>query len=180
LFCPHFHLPLQSGDDQILKRMHRPYSRDLFRQLVLTIKTLLPQAAVGADILVGFPGEDDPSFTNTLQLVEMLPLTYLHVFPFSPRPGTPACNYTEQLPSAVIKGRTAQIRAIGAAQKEAFLRSSLGQKTDVLVETRRDASTGLLKGLTTNYLTVLLEGGDHYLNTVVPAVIQDLHDAGRL
>jgi threonylcarbamoyladenosine tRNA methylthiotransferase MtaB len=176
IFCPHFHLPLQSGDDTILKRMHRPYTRDLFRQQVLAIKTRMPQAAVGADVLVGFPGEGDHSFANTARLIEELPLSYLHVFPFSSRPGTPACDYPDQIPPQVIKQRTARIREIGLKKKRVFMRSAVGQQAAVLVETRRDTATGRLKGLTPNYLSVLLEGGDRHMNTVVPAVVEGVHN----
>ncbi len=180
IFCPHFHLPLQSGDDTILRRMHRPYTRDLFQQQVRAIKTRMPRASVGADVLVGFPGEADHAFANTTRLLEELPLSYLHVFPFSRRPGTPACDYPDQISPQVIKQRTARIRAIGLEKKQAFMRSSVGQKTSVLVETRRDPPTGRLKGLTTNYLTLLLEGDDRHMNTVVPAVVEGVHDAKSL
>ena len=180
LFCPHFHLPLQSGDDTILSRMHRPYSRDLFRERVAYIKHRLPRAAVGADVLVGFPGEDEAAFNQTCQLIEDLPLTYLHVFPFSARPGTPAATYSEQVSADIAKGRTARVRAIGNAKKQAFLQSSLGRKTEVLVESRRDTATGLLKGLTPDYLTVLLESPDELMNTIVPVTIKRIWDGNRL
>jgi len=180
IFCPHFHLPLQCGDDTILRRMHRPYTRDLFLQQVRAIKTCLPQASVGADVLVGFPGENEHAFANTSQLIEELPLSYLHVFPFSGRPGTPAGNYPDQIPPQVIKQRTARIRAIGLEKKRAFMRSAVGQNAAVLVETRRDAVTGHLKGLTANYLTVLLQGDDRSMNTIVPVVIEAVHNDGSL
>jgi len=180
IFCPHFHLPLQSGDDTILKRMHRPYTHDLFRQQVLAIKNRMPQAAVGADVLVGFPGEDGHSFDNTAQLIEELPLSYLHVFPFSRRPGTPACDYPDQIPPKVIKQRTARIRDIGLKKKRVFMRNAVSQQAAVLVETRRDTGTGLLKGLTPDYLSVLLEGDDLHMNTVVPVVIESVYNEGNL
>jgi len=176
IFCPHFHLPLQSGDDTILKKMHRPYTRDLFRQQVLAIKNRMPQAAIGADVLVGFPGEDDHCFGNTAQLIEELPLSYLHVFPFSRRPGTPACDYPDQIAPQVIKQRTARIREIGLEKKQVFMRSAVGQQAAVLVETRRDTGTGRLKGLTPNYLSVLLEGDDCHMNTVVSVVIESVYN----
>lgn len=180
VFCPHFHLPLQSGDDTILKKMHRPYTRDLFRRTVETIKARIPHASVGADVLVGFPGEDQRAFDNTARLIETLPLSYLHVFPFSARPGTPAAGYPDQIGADVIKQRTAQIRALGAGKKTAFMRAVIGCRAAVLVESRRDAATGRLKGLSANYLSVLLEGGDQFMNTIVPVVIQDIHDAAHL
>lgn len=84
VFCNHFHIPLQSGDDEILKRMHRPYDSALFEELVLKIKRQIPDACIGADTIIGFPGETDDQFENTFRLIERLPLTYLHVFPYSP------------------------------------------------------------------------------------------------
>ena len=180
VFCPHFHLPLQSGDDGILENMHRPYGRDLFQEKVLNIKSRMPEAAVGADVLVGFPGEDKHAFANTVRLLEALPLTYLHGFPFSRRPGTPACDYPDQIAPHLIKERCAEIRTIGAAKKQAFMQNAAGQPAEVLVETRRDAATGLLKGLTGNYLTVLLAGGDRHMNTIVPVLLRNVQVPGGL
>lgn len=180
IFCAHFHLPLQSGDDAILKRMHRPYSRDFFRQRVATIAARLPRAAIGADVLIGFPGEDDRSFEKTAGLLEELPISYLHVFPYSRRPGTPAFDYPNQVPPQVAKERTAHIRAIGNRKKQAFLKKAIGQKTEVLVENRRDRATGRLKGLSGNYLSILLDGEDRRMNTIAPAIVQDMDDTGRL
>lgn len=180
ILCPHFHLPLQSGDDAILKKMHRPYTRDLFRQQVMAIHSRMPQAAVGADVLVGFPGEDDRAFANTARLLEELPLSYLHVFPFSRRPGTPACDYPDQVDTKIIKQRTARIRAIGRGKKQAFLRNALGHSANVLVETRRDAATGHLIGLTANYQRVLVEGPDRHMNTIVSTLIESVHPNGNL
>ncbi len=180
ILCPHFHLPLQSGDDTILKKMHRPYTRDLFRQQVMAIHSRMPQAAVGADVLVGFPGEDDRAFANTARLLEELPLSYLHVFPFSRRPGTPACDYPDQIDTKIIKQRTARIRAIGREKKQAFLRKAVGHNANVLVETRRDAATGHLTGLTANYQRVVVEGPDRYMNTIVPTLIESVQSNGNL
>jgi threonylcarbamoyladenosine tRNA methylthiotransferase MtaB len=180
LFCPHFHLPLQSGDDGILERMRRPYRRDLFQQQILSLKARLPQAAVGTDVLVGFPGEDEDAFANTIRLLEDLPLSYLHVFPYSRRPGTPAGDDPNQIAPHLIKARSAHIRAIGARKKQIFMQDAVGRQTEVLVETRRDAATGLLKGLTGNYLTVLIDGADRHMNTIVPALLQGIQSPRAL
>jgi len=93
IFCKHFHIPLQSGDDRILKKMGRPYSRQSFRELILKIHAMMPNAAIGVDTLIGFPGENDRAFETTYNLIESLPVSYLHVFPFSVRPGTPAAEF---------------------------------------------------------------------------------------
>jgi len=97
--CHHFHIPLQSGDDFILKRMKRPYGRSFFKELVCNIQETIPDVAIGADILVGFPGETEEAFKNTYNLINELPVAYLHVFPFSSRKGTPANTYSDKIPT---------------------------------------------------------------------------------
>jgi threonylcarbamoyladenosine tRNA methylthiotransferase MtaB len=173
--CKHVHIPLQSGDDPILKRMHRPYTRSHFKELVEKIHAQIPEAAIGADILIGFPGESDASFENTLALVQHLPLSYLHVFPYSSRPGTPAASFPEQTHPQVIKARCARMRALGNQKKEAFLQQAVSRRYLVLVENKRDKATGLLKGLTTNYIPVLLKGPDTFRNHVIEVQIKDIN-----
>ena len=167
IICPHFHIPLQSGDDVILTRMHRPYTRDLFRNLILKIKDHLPDAAIGVDVMAGFPGEDEQRFDNTLRLIEELPISYLHVFPFSPRKGTPAATYPDPINPGIIKKRCQILREIGKDKRRTFYKSALGKKTNILVETKRDSATGFLKGLSPNYIPVLLQGEDHLMNQMV-------------
>ena len=118
--CEHFHIPLQSGDDDILKDMRRPYTRDFFNQLIRRIHRLLPEAAIGVDVLVGFPGETEKAFQNTIELIDRLPITYLHVFPFSPRKGTPAATLPDQVDAATIKNRSFRLRHLGKQKKENF------------------------------------------------------------
>ena len=96
--CHHFHIPMQNGDDTILKQMHRPYRQKDFRNRIEKIHRTLPEAAIGADVMMGFPGETDKAYQNTLTFIESLPLSYLHVFPFSPRKGTPANNFAIRCP----------------------------------------------------------------------------------
>jgi threonylcarbamoyladenosine tRNA methylthiotransferase MtaB len=169
--CPHFHVPLQSGDDDLLKKMGRPYSAASFESLVLDLRRRMPDAAIGADVLVGFPGETERSFDRTRRLVERLPLTYLHVFPFSPRPGTPAFHFSGKISAAVIRKRGQKLRNIGNQKRAAFLDSLRNQVLSVLVEARRDPETGLLKGITGNYAAVLLEGPDSLKNRIVSCCI---------
>jgi len=178
--CPHLHLPLQSGDDAILRRMKRPYSRVQFERIVNAAHAQMPSASIGADILVGFPGESDQAFDHTCELIAALPLSYLHVFPFSPRPGTPAFHFDHRVPNKVIKTRTAVIRQIGRDKKRAFMKRHLGHTCEILVETRRDRASGLLKGISANYLTVLLQGDDRLMNRLVAVEIVSVHSEGRL
>lgn len=171
-FCRHFHVPLQSGDNGVLARMHRPYTREAFQDVVLEIHGRMPHAAIGADTLIGFPGESDAAFLNTYDTVEDLPISYLHVFPFSPRKGTPAAAYADPVPAGVIKERCRRMRELGNAKRKSFYRQALGQTVAVLVEKERDVETGLLKGVSSNYLTVLLEGGDALKNRIVPVSVE--------
>ena len=180
LFCPHLHLPLQSGDDQVLARMRRPYDRRHFERTVRMIIDAMPAAAIGVDLLVGFPGEDQAAFERTCGLVSALPLAYLHVFPFSARPGTPAFHFRDRVPDATIKARTAHLRELGAEKKRDFTRANLGRSHRVLIENQRDRRTGLLKGLTANYLPILIDGDDRLMNRIVDVEAQTILPDGRI
>jgi len=170
-FCRHFHIPLQSGDDQILARMKRPYNADLFRNRVERIVTNVPDAAIGVDTLIGFPGEDQAAFENTFQMIRDLPVAYLHVFPYSRRKGTPAYDYPDQLAPDIVKRRCDRIRSIGREKRAAFYRRGIGGTMKVLVESQRDAKTGLLKGFTSNYIPVLLDGKDSLKEQLVKVTL---------
>jgi len=172
--CRHFHIPLQSGDDGILKRMHRPYSRDDFRILVHKIVDRLPDAAIGVDTLIGFPGETDAAFDQTYDLIASLPVAYLHVFPFSARKGTPAYSYENQVPVQTIKDRCQRMRRLGAQKRRSFYERNVGRTVVVLVEETRAKKDGRLKGLTDNYIPVLLDGPDALANTFQPVEIQGI------
>jgi threonylcarbamoyladenosine tRNA methylthiotransferase MtaB len=174
--CPHFHIPLQSGDNQILKQMHRPYGQDDFRRVVYQIAESLPHAAIGVDVLIGFPGESDQAFQHTIQLLEELPLAYLHVFPFSPRKGTPAAKFPDQVPQHIIKQRSRETRELGINKRRSFMKGWLHHDMEVLVEETRDSKTGMLKGVTSNYIKVLLDGKDSQQNTFQTVRIEKLVD----
>jgi len=174
--CRHFHIPLQSGDDAVLKKMKRPYKRKVFKDLVLAIKKDLPNAGIGCDVLIGFPGESEEAFENTFHLIQELPITYLHVFPFSPREGTPANRFPDKVPQQVVKERCSRVRELGRNKRKAFLNSQTGSSTKVLVENRRDRRTGRLKGIAANYITVLVEGSDELMNTFQNVRLTGLHD----
>jgi len=167
IFCHHFHIPLQSGDDLILKKMHRPYTRSLFKNQIVKINELLPDAAIGVDTLIGFPGETEKAFENTYSLIHELPVTYLHVFPFSARKGTPASSYPQQIDSKTIKARCEKMRILGNAKKGDFYKKFTGKPAEILIEGKRDRSTGLLKGITSNYIPVHVAGEDNLKNTLV-------------
>jgi threonylcarbamoyladenosine tRNA methylthiotransferase MtaB len=151
--CPHFHIPLQSGDAEILRRMHRPYSPDDYANVIHELHILFPEAALGADVMVGFPGESEDQFNNTLRLIQQLPLTHLHVFPFSPREGTLAAGLPGRITGAELKRRARALQSIGAEKRRAFQIRFLGKWVEVLVEVRE--KPGGWRGTTPNYLQVL-------------------------
>jgi threonylcarbamoyladenosine tRNA methylthiotransferase MtaB len=174
IFCNHFHIPLQSGDDRILKRMHRNYTRAYFENLIYDIQKRIPDAAIGVDILIGFPGETENAFENTYALIEKLPVTYLHVFPFSPRPGTPADKYPHKVSAKIIKARCERMRRLGDEKKKAFYNMFTGKIVQILIEGKRDRTTGLLKGITSNYIPVHVVGKDNLFNTLAQVTIEKI------
>jgi len=155
--CPHFHLPLQSGDDEILKRMGRPYTRDMYRDRVRSILAAMPEAAVGADVMVAFPGETDSSFERTASFIEDLPLAYLHVFPFSPRPGTPAARYGGRVDSRTAKARCRRLRELGRSKRAQFYTAALRRRVDLVMEKEAHLGKGYCKGISETYIPVWLE-----------------------
>lgn len=167
--CPHFHIPLQTGDDAVLRRMNRHYDTAFFRELVASIHTLLPEAAIGLDVIAGFPGETEAEFTNTCRLLEDLPISHLHVFPFSRRPSTPAATMPDQVAGAEIKARAARLRQIGAAKEAAFAQRFIGRTLEVVVEGGK--GKGMRQGLTGNYLTVRFSGGEGKEGDLLPVRI---------
>lgn len=174
--CPHLHIPLQSGDDGILRRMNRNYSAAFFADLVNRLAQTIPGAAIGADVIGGFPGEDDSAFQNTMSLIETLPLAYLHIFPFSKRRGTPAAAFPGQVPPQVIRARCHALRELGEKKRESFCRSFLGQRLKVLVESKRDRESGLLKGFSANYIPFFLPGGEDLMNQEVEVRMTEVRD----
>jgi len=156
LICPHLHIPLQSGDDAILSGMGRQYSAAFYKALLVDLEGAIPDLAIGIDVIAGFPGEDDAAFEHTVSLIEALPVAYLHVFPFSARPGTPAADMPDQVPPNEKKNRAEILRNLGTRKREAFARRFQERFLRVLVEERRDRSSGLRKGFSDHYLPVLL------------------------
>lgn len=165
--CRHLHLPLQSGDDEILARMNRPYQASEYRDLVMTLTDRVPGIGIGADVIVGFPGETDGNFRNTYEFVEGLPFSYLHVFNFSRRPGTVAATLPDQVPPGVRKERSRLMKGLRERKMLQFRRSFIGEKLEVLIENRRDKETGKLTGLTDNYIRVLVDGEDELMNEIM-------------
>ena len=154
--CPHLHIPIQSGDDEILKKMNRGYNHSFLSDLIQELHLRIPRLSIGADVIVGFPGETEEKFQHTYGLVESLPFSYLHVFPFSRRKGTPASQFPKGVDEEAIKKRAESMRELGKQKRQAFYRQFLNQELSVLVEDRKEKETGRWKGLSRNYIPVLI------------------------
>jgi threonylcarbamoyladenosine tRNA methylthiotransferase MtaB len=164
----HLHICLQSGDDEILRRMRRHYDVESYRDLIARVMARMPQCGLGSDMLVGFPGETKAHFERTYQVVESLPLSYLHVFSYSSRPGTPAAKYPDQVHPIAKKERSQRLRALGQAKKRAFAERFLGNTVDILLEGKRDKVRQLLSGLTENYIRVHVDAPQSLVNQLLP------------
>ena len=164
-FCPHLHLPLQSGDDEILSRMRRRYLRNEFRDRVERVLDAWPDAAIGTDLIVGFPGETAAHFESYFNFVESMPLAYFHVFPYSVRAGTTAAKFTGRVKPAEIKRRATLMRELGERKRAYFARGLVGTKLKVLLEER--GPDGDLRGYSRNYVRVTTQGPDLLVNREV-------------
>ncbi len=160
----HAHVPLQSGSDAVLRRMHRKYRPWHYREKIEKIRAAMPVAAIGADVMVGFPGETDAEFEATRRLIEDLPFTYLHVFTYSARPGTPAANMPNQVPVHAARERSRILRDLADAKKLAFMRSFVGLTVEAITlggthkTMHGDVAVSFTEGLTDNYQKLHLKG----------------------
>jgi threonylcarbamoyladenosine tRNA methylthiotransferase MtaB len=172
ILCDHFHVPLQSGDSDILKKMKRPYDADLFENIIWKINKKLPFAGIGVDTLIGFPGETQKQFENTYNLIEKLPVSYLHVFPFSARKGTPAFHFAKKVDPSIIKERCSQMRKLDQIKRKKFIKKNVNQKLEALVQHKSDKQSGMLKSVTSNYLNVFLNKRDNLKGKIINLKIQ--------
>lgn len=152
--CPHLHMPIQAADDDVLRRMRRKYDRSLLVDVCAEIRRRMPHAAIGTDVIAGFPGESEAQFENTLAAVEALPFTYLHVFPYSKRSGTTAAKQADHLAPATIKRRAARLREAGQRKHAEFARRFVGTELQVLIEADADTQSGRTSGYSRNYQRV--------------------------
>jgi threonylcarbamoyladenosine tRNA methylthiotransferase MtaB len=185
----HAHVPMQSGSDRILRKMHRKYRPWHYREKIEKIRVEMPTAAIGADVMVGFPGEANPDFEETRQMIEDLPFTYLHVFTYSPRPGTPAAAMCDQVPVQVARERNRALRDLAAKKKLAFMRSFISMPLEAITLKSSEfvgpngAEGPAVQGncadftdaLTDNYLKLRLKG-NHEPNRWLKAHVEDVQD----
>lgn len=176
--CKHLHLPLQSGDEGILKKMKRCSNSALFGERIIRLADSIPSVSIGVDIIVGFPGESDGEFLNTCNMLMELPISYIHIFPFSKRIGTPAANFEGQIKDTVIKQRCKRLKDVDREKRMIFYRGFLGKKVHVLVESNVNRTTGLLQGRTDNYIPVLLDNYRGHTNTLHPVILKEITEDG--
>ena len=169
-FLPHFHLPLQSGSDKVLKIMHRHYDTALYASKLKRIKSVMPDACIAADIMAGFNGEDESEFQKVCQFIEMLPISYLHVFTYSDRPNTAALKLGEKIPMHERREHSQKLHEISDRKKKAFYASQIGKKRTVLWEsTRHRTDTGdIMQGWTDNYIRLQRSFDESLIGSITP------------
>lgn len=176
--CKHLHIPLQSGDDEILKMMNRPYTTERYLNIVEMVRGEIPGISITTDILVGFPGETEANFHNTYGFVEKIRPSRVHIFPYSRREGTAAANLKKEIPRDILRRRMSQMRDLASISSYEYRKLFLQKETKVLVEHERDKDTDLLKGYDDKYIKILLRAGDFYMSRIIPIRIEKV-EIGR-
>ena len=175
-YVPHFHIPLQSGCDETLGRMRRRYNTQMYRHRIETIKSLMPDACIGADVIVGFPGESDEDFQKTYDFINSLDISYLHVFTYSERENTPAISMNGAVPTNVRAKRSKILHLLGAQKRTSFYQKYLNTVRPVLVES--EEKDGFLFGFTDNYIKVKLPFDPSLPNSIHPVLLKSIDDDG--
>ena len=175
-FVPHFHIPLQSGSDEILRKMKRRYLSGLYRDRVAQIKSLMPNACIGGDVIVGFPGETDEAFLETYNFIAGLDISYLHVFSYSERPNTEAITMGDVVPLAVRNKRSKMLRGLSAKKRRSFYEAQLGEKVNVLFE--HENKKGYITGFSENYIKVRAPWDPHLANRIENLLLQEIDPEG--
>ena len=177
-FVPHFHIPLQSGNNEILGQMRRRYQRELYVDRVNQIKRLMPDACIGVDVIVGFPGESDQHFLDTYSFLVDLPVSYLHVFSYSERPNTPAASMQNQVPKAVRQKRSKMLRGLSAKKRHDFYESQLQKTKTILFEAEN--KEGYIQGFTENYVKVRTPWDPALQNQTLKATLSEIDQKGMV
>ena len=175
-FVPHFHIPLQSGSDEILLRMRRKYLSDLYQSRIQKIKALMPHCGIGVDVIVGFPGETEENFLETYRFLNELDVSYLHVFPYSERANTTAKKMKDVVPVKVRMERGEMLRGLSEKKRMAFYREHLGTRRPVLFE--EEERRGVMFGFTDNYIKVATDYDPLLVNTVAEVTLSSLDSEG--
>ncbi len=175
--CKHLHIPLQSGDDKILRAMNRTYKIDDFHKKIKKILYLFNDISIGTDVIVGFPGEKDPEFRNSQKLLEEIQFSYLHVFTFSPRPGTKAAQLPEQIDEETKKIRSLTLRSLGEIKKRAFIVGNIGKVKQAVIESKTGKG---FTGTTDNYIKVFIPPSGGLREGMLVSVKLDCYNNGRI
>lgn len=177
-FVPHFHIPLQSGSDPLLKKMKRRYLTGLYKERVTKIKQVMPDACIGVDVIVGFPGETEDFFLDTFRFLEQLPISYLHVFTYSERPNTEAVLLQNPVPKHIRNKRSKVLRALSVKKRHQFYESQLGKEVSVLFE--NENKKGYIQGFSTNYMKVRAPWNPEWVNTTKKVRLTEIDEGGYL
>ena len=177
-FVPHFHIPLQSGNNEILGQMRRRYQRELYVERVNKIKHLMPDACIGVDVIVGFPGESDQHFLDTYVFLVDLPVSYLHVFSYSERPNTPAAEMKNQVSKTIKNKRSKILRGLSAKKRHAFYESQLQKTKTILFEAEN--KEGYIEGFTENYVKVRMPWDPALQNQTKSATLTEIDKGGMM
>ncbi|MBM2838689.1 MAG: tRNA 2-methylthioadenosine synthase -like protein [Deltaproteobacteria bacterium] len=171
--CNHLHIPLQSGDDKILKAMNRGYTSSFFASVIEKVLSKVADVGIGVDVIVGFPGEGEGEFLNTYNLLKRLPVSYLHVFPYSKRKGTPAALFLKHVHPDTIKKRCVLLREMSEEKKREFMGRFVGEEVSALVEGKKDTGSGLIKATTRNSLQLQVACDTWMRNQEIKVVVAD-------
>ena len=172
-FLPHFHIPLQSGSDKILKAMRRRYNTKLYANRVQKIKAILPDACIGVDVIVGFPGESDNYFQQTYDFLNGLDISYLHVFSYSMRDNTDAVTIKDKIPQNIISERSKMLHRLSIVKKQNFYNNNIESVKQILIENFED---GFLIGYSENYIPVRISGSPNEVNEIIPVKLVQIED----
>jgi threonylcarbamoyladenosine tRNA methylthiotransferase MtaB len=175
-FVPHFHIPLQSGSNKLLKAMRRKYERELFKDRILTIKKRNPETCIGVDVIVGFPGETDNDFMETYNFLNELPISYLHVFAYSERANTTAVKLGDPVPKNIRKERSKKLQILSHKKKRAFYEENKGKEVDVLFE--NENNEGYMYGFSSNYVKVKAPFDENLTNSILRVSLEELDRDG--
>lgn len=177
-FVPHFHVPLQSGSNEILKKMKRRYLRELYAEKIFSIKSKMPHACIGVDVIVGFPGEKEEDFQMTYDFLNELPASYFHVFTYSERPNTPAIGFPSPVPIKIRKQRNFELQKLSEKKKNDFYTEHLNTTRPVLFEAEKKEDK--MCGYTDNYIKVAIPYQSEVVNKIVPAKLQSFLEGGMI
>lgn len=172
--CRHLHIPLQSGDDEILKKMNRRYCRQDYLRLIRRIKTRIPALAITTDVMVGFPGESERNFKNTLDLIKKVSPLKVHIFPYSKRAGTPAANFKEEVKPFIVKERVLRLKRLSEESAAIYKKQFIGKTLDALIEGRLKENPKIWEGYTDNYIKVRFESNYDLKNRLIPVRVEKL------